>query len=256
MDFSDDRQEPDAAAPPPVEPEAAALPPVENERHFRWIALAAVIAFAGFGLWSWFLHGERGLIAIAALAVLVQITGKFAVFSTFAQNVPIGGVEVAMPFGPFEIAAFAVIFDALIAVVLLSYMHRFEKLPVIGRSITGARMHAHATLERYPGLRRMAFWGVVVFVFSPLPASGAVTGGFASMLLGLTRRAAVLAIVLGAATTAYIYAALATLIGAQAQHLLTNPKTVVAVGVALVLLAWWAYRHVLRILREEGEPRR
>lgn len=210
-----------------------------EHRTFVWTAIAVLIAFASFVSIEIALEGRRGLVALGMMTVSFQIAGKFVIFT---------GLHPDVPFRPFEIATFSVLFDLLIAVVLASGIERLTRLPVVGPMLESARVRSREILVRYPGLKRTAFWGVVLFVFLPLPASGAVSGTFASMLLALPRMAAVGAICLGSLGACYLFAGLAVVLGAEGEAMLKNPWLVGAGILVFAVFLWWAYKHCKKLL--------
>jgi uncharacterized membrane protein len=215
----------------------------ERERRtFLWTALVVSLAFVAFVGGETFLEGTVGLYTLGGMAVSFQIVGKFLIF---------GGLHPDSPFRPFEIATFSLLFDLIIAVVLASGIERLTRLPVVGPMLASARAKSHEILVDYPGLKRTAFWGVALFVFLPLPASGAVSGTFATALLGLPRMQGIVAIGLGSAGVCYLFATLAVVLGEEGKTLLQNPW-LLAGGVAVFLaFLWWAYKHCKRILERE-----
>lgn len=213
-----------------------------EQRGLRWVAAAVAGGLAVFVTWSAFASGKQGLTTLLIITGSLQIFGKSVIFS---------GLLPDFSFGPFTIALYALLFDLAISILLLGLSNRFEKLPVVGAAIAVARGKARAVLETYPRLRRMAFWGVALFVFLPLPASGAVTGTFAAILLGVPRLAALGAIGLGSVATGVLFAALAVLLREQGKQLLLNPWMGLAGLVAFVLFLWFAYRHAAKILKQE-----
>jgi hypothetical protein len=95
----------------------------------------------------------------------------------------------------------------------------------------------------------MAFWGVVLFVFLPLPASGAVGGTFLGQFLGLTRTAGVVAVTVGGALVSVVFASLAMIMGARAGEFFQS-WWVKGISLALfalfVWLAWGRIRAALK----------
>ncbi len=218
------------------------LDDLRDDRDFRVLASCAIAAALAWGVWCGTTIGERGLIAAATLIGSLPFLGKFLIFT---------GLAATNPLKPIPIASLSLIFDFAIAVALSAGLSRFENLPLIGKGIASARTKAHEVLLRYPGLRRMAFWGVALFVFLPLPASGAVGGTFAGVLFGLPRTSRVIAITLGSAAVTVVFTTLALVMGNEAESLLKNPWLGVAGFVVFALFGWWAYHHAKKILQRQ-----
>lgn len=215
----------------------------ERERRtFVWTAMVVGIVFVAFVAGEAFLEGAVGLYALGGMALSFQIVGKFLIF---------GGLHPDSPFRPFEIATFSLLFDLAIAVVLATGIERLTRLPVVGPMLANARSKSHEVLIRYPGLKRTAFWGVALFVFLPLPASGAVSGTFATALLGLPRMQGIVAIGLGSAGVCYLFATLAVVLGEEGKTLLQNPWLLASGVLVFALFLWWAYKHCKKILERE-----
>ena len=105
------------------------------------------------------------------------------------------------------------------------------------------------TLREYPGLRRLAFWGIAILVFLPIPGSGAVTGTLVGQLVGLTRMGTFVAVVSGAGVAVATYAAVAVFLGSQFENMLTSPLVLALCILVFVLFVWWAWLKVKRELQ-------
>jgi uncharacterized membrane protein len=212
--------------------------PLREDRAFHVVAACTLGALGVYVAWVATTFGKSGLYALLWLVGTLPFVGKFLIFAGLANH----------PLGPIAIAVFSLLFDLLVAVILFAGLHRFERLPVAGAGITAARRRAHEVLERYPGLRRLAFWGVSLFVFLPLPASGAVGGSFAATLFGLSRASGVLGIGLGSGAIAVVFTAIAIGMGKEGEALLKNPWLGVAGLAVFALFGWLAYRRAKKIL--------
>ncbi|MCE9592810.1 MAG: small multi-drug export protein [Planctomycetes bacterium] len=213
--------------------------PANDEKRFLLVAVSTVAALVTFVVLAWIRTGNPGLVAMGAMMVSFQFAGKFVIFS---------GLHPDMPFSPFAIATFSALFDLLVAVVLATGITRLTRLPVVGPLLASARDRSYDILEKYPGLKRTAFWGVALFVFLPLPASGAVSGTFASILLGLPRVQAIGSIGLGSVAACYLFATLAMVLGVEGEAMLRNPWAIAVGVVVFAIFLWWAYKHCKRIL--------
>lgn len=199
-------------------------------------------ALLGAAFFAWVHHdgNESGLVAIVAHAgISLAFAGKFIVFV---------GLEPGSP-SPWQLAAMVFLMDLFFALLLASGIQALERMPLLGRGLRKARSRALEVLDQYPGLKRSAFLGVMLFVFLPLAATGAITGSFLARIFGLSRVAGVAAIALGSALTAAIFAALAHFIGAQARTFLENPVLAGVSTLVLLFVGWRAYLAFLSRMR-------
>jgi putative Ca2+/H+ antiporter (TMEM165/GDT1 family) len=97
----------------------------------------------------------------------------------------------------------------------------------------------------------MAFWGVVLFVFLPLPASGSIGGTFVGQFIGLTRTSGAVAVVLAGALVSALFAGLAIFMGAKAQEMLRNPWLTAGSVVLFAAFAWIAWVRTKRALQSK-----
>ncbi|MEW6070962.1 MAG: small multi-drug export protein [Planctomycetota bacterium] len=220
------------------------MPPRESplERAaFRWSAVAATGGTLLALLLVWRGAGVAGLAHLgSAAATSILLFGKFVIFL---------GLHEDYPLSPAVLALLVWMIDVLIAFALASGLERLERAPLLGRWLRRARLRALAVLREYPGLERMAFFGVACFVMLPLAGTGAISGSFAARLVGLRRIPGVLAIVLGSAGTAASFLLLALFLGEQAEELARSPVLIGGTLVGLVVAGWIAWRRITRRLR-------
>jgi uncharacterized membrane protein len=224
--------------------EPAPESPLDRHR-FRLLALICV----GAALVSLTLlvaqQGWGALGRVSLVAGSAQIVGKWLIFVGVKADNPYG-------FGPWGISITIFVLDLLIALLLNSCLPQLERIPYFGNWLAKTRVKAGDAYSQYPKLRRMAWTGVMLWVFLPLPASGAVTGSFASRLVGLSRTSAVAAIAVGSIGNGVIFAAMAQWLGAEGEKLVNNWKVTTLSALVLLLLLWWGWRRLVKMLREEG----
>ncbi|MFT6715031.1 MAG: putative membrane protein [Planctomycetota bacterium] len=170
----------------------------------------------------------------------VAIAGKYIVFK---------GLGTASTLGPYGLALMVLLIDMNICIALTSGVKHLERAPALGRWIRLARRRTKLVLDANPGLQRMAFLGVTLFVFLPLPATGGVMGTFAARLIGLSRLAGLGAVGLGAGGIGLVFAILG-------QGLKDNIERLGPLGLAVAFLvvgicSWFVILRVRRILKDE-----
>ena len=218
-------------------------PPLPESRLFRWMS-RGVVALTLVSLLVFVIQrgvDDLGTLAVASFAVW------FSKIAIFASELPAElGVERPW-FNPWQLAYISWVLD-LIAAVILARVERFHRLPFIGGALQRGHERAGQILLEFPGIRRLAFAGVFLYVFIPFPASGALTGTLISRLIGQTRAATLIAVGAGAGIAVMLYAALAVFLGARWRSLIASPWLAVAGLAVLGLFAWWAWVRVRREL--------
>lgn len=212
-------------------------------REARLLLVAWIASLAGSLAWlaSWIAIAEPrnpSQVYITTLGFLT-VPGKYVVF---------WGLNASSPLGPWGLAIIGLVADGVLALSLAVLVEPLGKLRGVGPWLRRAHERASDLLREYPRLRRMAFWGVALFVFLPLPGTGAVGGTFAGQLIGLSRTMTVLAIVLGSGVALVLFAGLAQVLGARAEAILANPRVVVVSAAVLAVFVWLAYRRVRVLL--------
>jgi uncharacterized membrane protein len=236
-------------------PESAALPrevrkgtdprPMSTETPlertlFRWSGFAMLGITAAFVLWIGQQHGSAMLLKLGGLAAgSFFVAGKLVIFTGLGEGAP----------SVWYIAFLVFTIDMGCAFVMALWLRPMERLPRVGTWLKDARATATGFLERYPGLKRKAFFGVVAFVLIPVAGAGAITGSFVARLLGLSRLAGVAAIALASSWSTTMFALLAEFVGKRAEDFLKNPVLITFMLVAGAILCWATYRHVMDQLR-------
>lgn len=214
-----------------------------QRRQFRWLwegSLAVtVLVFALL-----ILRDGPGVIGrFFAVAVSAQLVGKWLIFVGARATNPYG-------FSAWELATLISVLDLWLGMALCTFLPKLEGVPRLGPWIVTTRIKAQTAFLEYPRLRRMAFWGAALWVMLPLPASGAITGSFATRLVGLSRVGAVGAIVVGSVANGAVFAAMASWLGANSEALLNNRAVTAVCSVALLAAIWAGWRRLRRALRE------
>lgn len=168
-------------------------------------------------------------------ALIAPFPGKYLIFGTVIEGAPLG---------PWQTGLLAVVVDLTTALSLAIGLGWLERFAWIERTLKKLHDTAQGVLAQYPRFRRMAFFGVVFFVFLPLPASGAIGGTFVSQFVGLTRTSGVLAVTLGGVLVSTVFALLASLVGARGQDMMQSPWVLTASVVVFAAFVWWCWLRV------------
>lgn len=218
----------------------AAAQRVESRRLLQaWLA-ALLLLLAGTWTWIALAKPHNAGWIWAQLAGLASMPGKYVIFS---------GLAPGSPLSPTGLAIVAVGVDLVVALTVAVFLGWLADLPWISTSIRRVHDRARTVLAEYPRIRRAAFWGTAVFVFLPLPASGAMGGMFVGQLVGLTRTRGLIAVMIGNASVAVVFALLATFLGKEAQRWLTDPAVAVLSIALFALFLWIAWRRIRSVLR-------
>jgi len=204
-----------------------------------WIA-SLVLLLGGLAVWIAIGEHEHAGRVWAQVLGLATLPGKYVIFS---------GLSEESPLRPWPLALLAVGADLAIGATLAVGLGPLGRLPWIGPMLKTMHDRAEQVLVEYPRLRRMAFFGVVLFVYLPLPASGAIGGTFVGQLLGLSRLRGLCAVVLGGGLVSATFAALAIAMGSQAQTMLENPWVTVSAVLVFAVVVFFAYRAARNALR-------
>jgi uncharacterized membrane protein len=211
----------------------------QDARRFGLLSLGILTGTAAL-LGAWVARSGWQSLAMLPIAALAVWTSPFTIF---------GGEIDGMPYSSWGLALLAWVLDLLAAVALLAGLPLLARLPVTGAMLTRMRARAFATLERYPGLERMAYAGVFVFVFLPIPGSGSVIGTLVGQIIGLSRTGTLIVVGLGTGLALCTWALLAVLLGEQWQELIHSPLTLLGCLAAFVLFAWIAWTRVRSTLK-------
>jgi uncharacterized membrane protein len=213
--------------------------PADTAAETRRLALAWLVALVvligGTLAWIMLVRPPHAGWIWGEIVGLAMLPGKYLIFTALIRNSPLT---------PWEVAVLATITDVVVALTLAVGLGWIERLPWVARTLKRVHDRAQEVLVSFPRLKRMAFWGVVLFVFLPLPASGAIGGTFVGQLLGLTRTAGVAAVALGGVLVSTVFATLAFVMGERAQDIIQNPWVTGISAVAFAVFLWWAWRRI------------
>lgn len=214
------------------------LPTRPEIDRFRWwasgVAVLVVASLVAFRI----VEGPYTWLELAGVTLTVFLS-KLAIFQ--------GAIE-GHDWSPWTLALIAWEIDLIGSALILLWVARLELLPVIGPALRRAHAEAHEALRVYPGLRRMAVLGIALFVFVPIPGSGALTGTLIGQIVGLSRPTGFLTVAVGAGVACACYAGAAVYLGDQWRVLLESPWTLALSLLGLLLFGTIAWRYVKRVL--------
>lgn len=221
--------------------------PTQREKTIetRVLLWGNLIVALAVGVYLVYVHVSSGAAGLAGMLTTAGLS-----IAAFGKLVIFWGLKAgAQPIWSLAVMTFLI--DLAFAFILASGLQGIERAPVVGRWMKNGRARAKQVLEEYPGLRRLAFFGVVAFVLLPIAGTGAITGSIVARLLGLSRLAGIGAVALASGWAAFAFAVLAYYVGEQAETMLKNPLLVAGVLGLAGALAWTAYRRVLSELRRK-----
>ena len=219
-----------------------------------WGNLALAGCVVAYLAYVYATSGAAGLAELAGMAGLsLGLAGKLVIFW--------GLKEGATPVWSLAVMTFLI--DLVLASALASGLRGLERVPLragarrglgdrIGSWLHNSRSKAKEVLNEYPGLRRMAFFGVVAFVLLPIAGTGAITGSIVARLLGLSRLAGIGAIALASGWAALSFSLLAYFLGEQGEALIKNPLIVLGVVGLIGAVGWTLYKRFVAELRRKA----
>lgn len=132
--------------------------------------------------------------------VLVGTEGAAAVSETAEQ-----GFKVLL--SPGELFAMVTYMDFMVALFVTFHMGILFRLPNIGPKIAMLVWDGKFIMDAQPWIKRVAFFGLVLFVIFPTSTTGSIGGSIFGRLLGLSRWMTVFGVLLGSiAGNALMYA--------------------------------------------------
>ncbi len=176
-----------------------------------------------FGRRLWYFFGPL-LVTAATLGVIYLLTDEWTVHEVWITGlVSLLGAGTTVVFG--EAALGDNTFDLKLGTWQLAYVVMYVnavsgwfytynldllgKLPKIGPWLRRSRINARAMLEQRPWIRRWSVVGVSLFVITPLPGSGALGGSLVGHIVGISKRATVIAVAVAGIAVCSAYALLA-----------------------------------------------
>ncbi len=152
-----------------------------------------------------------------------------------------------------QLFAMVTYMDIFVASLLVVHAGLIFRIPKIGPNLAALQEDGEFILKLHPWMRRMAFLGVILFVTFPLAATGSVGGAIFGRLLGMSRMATFVGIVIGSIVgngVMWVFA------GVLSQYINKDHPALliggIAVIIALILLMNWRYRVMKRKDKARG----
>jgi len=186
--------------------------------------------------------------------------GKSAVLGSAVANAftlaVLGRVIERINISAWVLAGMLTYVDSAVCLVLLANMSVLFRMPWFGIGRRLAQMHEAGwyMLQVHPWVRRMAWVGVMLFVVTPLPASGGIGGTLVARILGMSNWATWTANTAGSFGACVLFAVLGDLWRRNAEMLMRRPLLAAAivalVVTALLLLCRWFLRRADQAKRQ------
>jgi len=194
--------------------------------------------FVGFGL---ILLVAGSLIHPGAAGFLLSVAA--GTFVGGGKLVILAGAVESAPVGHWEIAGLVVYIDVATAVGVLGGMPQLYRIPGFGRRLEAARDSSARLLQKNPWMHRLAFATLAGFVAVPLNGTGALVGALLGRLMGLSRKAIVMATACGSLTASVALALASNLWAERINELVTRPylglaSVAVTLGITILISRW------------------
>ena len=138
----------------------------------------------------------------AGTNALGRLVGTAFAFFFFGKVIILGGIEGDLLdshsfFTVEQLVVIVLYMDLMTACVLAFHLGFLFQMPVIGLKLKSLVEDGQFIMQSNPWMKRATFFGLVVFVLFPLPASGSVGGSIIGRLLGMSRLGTFAGIALG-----------------------------------------------------------
>ena len=171
-------------------------------------------------------HALATFFIFGRFIVLVGTEGAAAVSETAEQ-----GFKVLL--SPGELFAMVTYMDFMVALFVTFHMGILFRLPNIGPKIAMLVWDGKFIMDAQPWIKRVAFFGLVLFVIFPTSTTGSIGGSIFGRLLGLSRWMTVFGVLLGSIAGNALMYAFSKQIN---QYIGPENYSIKIIGVALLIL--------------------
>jgi uncharacterized membrane protein len=187
------------------------------------------------------------------------LAGRFVILLGMSGESPdVGGFfssgQLDQP--AWQLALMVFYMDLMVASLLVFHAGFMYRLPFLGERFSQLVEDGQFILKSQPWMKRATFIGLVAFVMFPLAATGSVGGAIFGRLLGMSRLAAFVGILLGSLLGCSLM-----YFGAELINTYLNPQDpLVRIGgllaiAAIILLLNVRYRHIKSLDRNDSHAR-
>lgn len=166
-------------------------------------------------------------------------------------------------FSPWELGLVIWALDTCTVLVVVYGLDALYSVRPLRRAMAKLQTNARLVLAAYPGIRRAAVIGVVLFVLFPVAGTGALVGAFLGILLGMRRLVLIVAISLGGLLGGMLMAFAAVYFGEAVQRLRTMQSDPLikwlTIGLVVLVVAlgfFWLnrmYQRAIEAARQDPE---
>lgn len=181
--------------------------------------------------------------------------GRFVILMGMEKENIMEGWNITLT--PAELFGLVTYMDFMTALFVSFHMGILFRLPYVGPKLGMLVWDGQSLMRSQPWIRRMAFWGLIAFVIFPSSTTGSIGGSIFGRLLGLSRQAIVIAVLLGSLIGNSLMYGCANFINQY-----VNPQNVwfkvvgIAIVVVLVLLLEYRYHRIKKrqLLQAQADP--
>lgn len=182
----------------------------EQYPQFWWMSLLAPFVLTaalliGFGLFSadgWQFSGKVILNAFITFFALGRFVICYPAFIEGSSGEPLlpewlSSLEPYLDFTAGNLFWMVTYMDFMVALFVTFHMGLMFRIPWVGPKIAMLVWDGKFVMDSQPWIRKIAFWGLVVFVIFPTSTTGSIGGSIFGRLLGLSRGMTVFGVLVG-----------------------------------------------------------
>ncbi|MCC5830569.1 MAG: small multi-drug export protein [Phycisphaeraceae bacterium] len=207
--MSDDKSSSLESAAAQDRPDLPPDPPLKEQYPAVWLGtLIGPFILTGLVLLTiWMIHGHDYLVRLVGVAVATFFFfGRFVILlGRQRDQIDPAGIgedleadyEATAGFSPQFLMMMVLYMDLMVATLVSCHLRVLFRLPWLGPAIRELVNDGRFILRAHPWLRKMTFVGIVGLVTFPLASTGSIGGSVFGRLLGMSRLATFLGVVVG-----------------------------------------------------------